>query len=162
VTVAKETGQATKTILIENITKMYSRMLPSSLGSAVWVVSIDALPELMTMALSVGTGGSPVWLTNGGVAGGPPLTIYGRPVVLTEKGSVLGTEGDISFVDFGYYLVGDRQMMTAADSADYKFANDLTAFRFTERLDGRPWLLNSITPANGGPNLSAIVTLATR
>jgi HK97 family phage major capsid protein len=164
VTVNKELNQPTKTITWNNIVQMYARILPSSLGRAVWLASIDTFPELATMSLPVGTGGSAVWIGNlqqpGAMA--PPMTILGRPVVFTEKASVLGTVGDITLTDFSYYLIGDRQTMTAADSADYKFANDLTAFRFVERLDGQPWLLNSITPANGGPALSSIVQLQTR
>ena len=164
IAVAKQSGQPTKTIVWENLVGMYARMLPASLGRGVWIASIDTFPQLATMALSVGTGGGPVWMGNYTYPGAntPPVSILGRPVFFTEKASVLGTVGDINFVDLGYYLIGDRQMMTAADSQDYKFANDLTAFRFTERLDGRPWIQSAITPANGGPTLSPIVQLATR
>jgi HK97 family phage major capsid protein len=166
VAVTKETNQNAATILWENLVKMYSRMLPGSLGSAVWLASIDTFPELATMALSVGTGGSAVWMgtANGALSGAatPPVTILGRPVIFTEKTSVLGTQGDISFIDFGNYLLGDRQVMQATSSTDYKFANDMTAFRFIERVDGRPWMKSAITPKNNGPTLSAYVTLATR
>jgi HK97 family phage major capsid protein len=160
VSVAAEAGQATNTIVWENIVKMYSRMLPQSLGSAVWVVSPDTFPELATMALSVGTGGGPVWLNNG--VGGPPATILGRPVVISEKMQTLGTAGDINFVDFGYYLIGDRQAMTVSSSEHYRFQNGETSFKFVERLDGRPWLQSAITPRNSGPTLSPFVKLATR
>ena len=167
VAVAKETGQPSTTIVIENLVKAFSRMLPSSLGRAVWVASIDTFPQLATMALSVGTGGAPVWLANGGSAvsgavAAPPVTIFGRPVIFTEKSNPLGQQGDISFVDFGYYLIGDRQAMSIADSEDYKFANDMIAYRFIQRLDGKPWVKSAITPANGGPTLSPIVQLAAR
>jgi HK97 family phage major capsid protein len=161
VSVAKETGQPAATIVWENIVKMFSRMLPSSLNRAVWVVSPDTFPELATMALSVGTGGSAVWLNNG--VQGPPMTILGRPVIVTEKApGLLGGVGDISFVDFGFYLVGDRQAMSAKSSEHVKFNEDSTAFRIIERVDGRPWLQSGITPQNGGPALSAFVTLAAR
>jgi HK97 family phage major capsid protein len=160
VAVTKETGQATGTIVWENIIKMYARMLPQSLGSAVWVASIDTFPELATMALSVGTGGSAVWLNNG--AQGPAVTILGRPVIFTEKTALLGTQGDISFVDFSQYLIGDRQTMSAESSPHYKFGNDMTAFRFIERVDGRPWLQSAITPKNSGNTLSPYVQLGTR
>lgn len=160
VTVAKETGQAADTIVWENIVKMYSRMLPGSLNRAVWLVPPDAFPELATMALSVGTGGSAIWLTNG--AGTAPTTILGRPVIVTEKAPKLGDEGDISFVDFGFYLIGDRQVMSAMSSPHYRFANDETAYRIIERVDGRPWLNSAITPQNNGPTLSPIVRLAER
>lgn len=160
ITVSKETGQDAATIVWQNIVKMYSRMLPQSLGSAVWVVAPDTFPELATLSLSVGTGGSAIWLNNG--VQGPPATILGRPVVISEKVSALGTEGDIAFVDFGYYLIGDRQAMTVQSSEHYRFQNGETSFRFTERLDGRPWLQSAITPRNGGPTLSPFVTLQTR
>lgn len=161
VSVAAEAGQLASTILWENIVNMYSRMLPGSLGNAVWIASIDTFPQLATMALSVGTGGSAIWLNNGAV--GPPMTILGRPVIFTEKTAVLGTVGDINFVDLGYYLVGDRQVMQVQNSPHYKFANDKTAFRIVERVDGRPWLQSAITPKNNSTKtLSPFVKLATR
>jgi HK97 family phage major capsid protein len=160
VSVAKESGQAADSIVWENIVKMYARMLPQSLASAVWVVSPDVFPELATMALSVGTGGGPVWLNSG--VGGPPATILGRPVVISEKVENLGDKGDINFIDFSYYLVGDRQAMTVASSEHFRFQNGETSFKFVERLDGRPWLQSALTPRNGGATLSPFVTLDAR
>ncbi len=158
--VAKETGQGTATIQWENIVKMYARMLPASLNSAVWIVSPDTFPELATMALSVGTGGSAIWLNNG--QDGPPMTILGRPVIVSEKVGTLGTQGDISFVDFAHYLIGDRMAMSALSSTDFRFGTDTTAYRVIERVDGRPWLQSAITPRNGGNPLSPYVQLAAR
>jgi HK97 family phage major capsid protein len=160
VSVAAEAGQATQTIVWENIAKMYARMLPGSLGRAVWIASIDTFPELATMALSVGTGGSAIWLNNG--VAGPPVTILGRPVIFTEKTPKLGLAGDINFVDLGFYLIGDRQVMSAMSSPHFKFQNDQTAYRIIERVDGRPWLNSAITPKNTGPTLSPFVYLAAR
>jgi len=160
ISVTKETGQAADTIVWENVVKMFARMLPSSLNRAVWVASIDTFPELATMALSVGTGGAPVWLSNG--AAGPPMTILGRPVIFTEKLPTLGDAGDIYFVDFGFYLIGDRQAMSAMSSEHFKFSTDVTAFRIIERVDGRPWVVSAITPKNSGNTLSPIVRIAER
>lgn len=160
VVVAKESGQAAATVVWENIVKMYSRMLPQSLNSAVWVVSPDVFPELATMALSVGTGGGPVWLNNG--VAGPPATILGRPVIISEKVNVLGAEGDINFVDLSYYLIGDRQAMTVESSPHYRFQNGETSFKFVSRVDGRPWIQSALTPRNSGPTLSPFVKLAVR
>ncbi len=160
ISVAKETGQAANTIVWENIVKAYSRMLPSSLGRAVWVAHNDTFPELATMALSVGTGGSAIWLNNG--AEGPPMTILGRPVLFTEKAETVGTAGDINFVDFGFYLIGDRQVMSARSSEDFKFQNDQTAFRIIQRVDGKPWLNSALTPAKGTNTLSPFVKVAVR
>jgi len=158
--VAKEAGQPADTIVWENIVKMYARMLPSSLGRAVWIASIDTFPELATMALNVGTGGSAIWLNNG--VEGPPMTILGRPVIFSEKVPSLGNAGDINFVDLGFYLIGDRQVMSAMSSPHFKFQNDQTAFRIIERVDGLPWLQSAITPKNGGATLSPFVKIAER
>lgn len=165
VTVTAESGQATNTIVWENIVKAYSRMLPSSIGRAVWVANIDTFPQLATMALSVGTGGSAVWIGQGldqPGSDGPPVSILGRPVIFTEKTSSVGTAGDINFVDFGYYLVGDRQTMQADTSVDFKFGNDKTALRVIERVDGRPWINSAITPQTGANTLSPFVKVASR
>jgi HK97 family phage major capsid protein len=139
---------------------MFARMLPGSLNRAVWVVPPDSFPQLATMSLSVGTGGSAIWLNNG--VSGPPATILGRPVIISEKVPKVGDAKDISFVDFGFYLLGDRQVMSAMSSPHYKFGEDETAYRIIERCDGRPWLNSAITPKNGGDTLSPIVTLAER
>lgn len=164
---ATESGQATKTIVWENIVKMYARMLPTSLNKAVWIAAIDTFPELATMALSVGTGGGPVWIGNfsGGQGGmdAPPMTILGRPVIFTEKVPALGTTGDINFVDLSYYLIGDRQSVAVAASDQFAFQNDQTAYRIIERVDGRPWLQTPLTPHNNSSNtLSPFVQLVTR
>ena len=165
VSVAKESGQAAGTILWENIVKMYSRMLPTSLKNAVWIAAIDTFPELATMALAVGTGGGPVWIGGWSQPGSdmPPMTILGRPVIFTEKVPALGTTGDINFVDLSYYLIGDRQQVEVAASEHYAFQNNQTAFRLIERVDGRPWLQSALTPHNNSGNtLSAFVQIATR
>jgi HK97 family phage major capsid protein len=160
VAVAKESGQLADTILWENIINMYARMLPASLNNAVWVIAPNVFPQLATMALSVGTGGSAVWLPNG--ASGPPATLLGRPVIISEKLNTLGDQGDIAFVDLSYYLIGDRQAMSTMASEHSDFANDLTAFRIIQRVTGRPWLQNAITPQYNGSTLSPFVELAAR
>lgn len=161
VTVNGEAGQAATTIVWENVIRMYARMLPSSISRAVWVASPDVFVELATMALSVGTGGSAVWLTNGVDA--PVLSLLGRPVIMDEKAPAgLGTKGDLSFVDFGMYLIGDRQLMTVDSSEHVKFTSDKTTYRMIQRNDGRPWLESAITPQNNSATLSPFVQLATR
>ena len=50
--------------------------------------------------------------------------------------------------------------MSAKQSEDFRFNQDVTAFRVIERVDGRPWLQSAITPQNGGATLSAFVKLA--
>lgn len=161
VVVNAESGQASHTIVWENVVSMFARMMPQSMGKAFWIASVDTFRELATMALSVGTGGAPVWLNNG--VEGPPMRLLGRPVYLSEKTpGALGAAGDLSFIDPSFYLVGDRQAMSAESSEHYKFKSDRTVYRVIQRVDGTPWLKSGIEPANGGPELSPFVQLAAR
>ncbi|PXY27428.1 phage major capsid protein [Prauserella muralis] len=163
VEVAKESAQPADTILWENIAKMYSRMLPSSLGSAVWIAHIDTFPALATMSFRQAgdtAGTAPVWINNG--VSGPPMSILGRPVFFTEKAETVGDSGDINFVDLSYYLIGDRQQMQMATSEHVEFDTDQTAVRIIQRGDGRPWIQNAITPKKGSNTLSPFVKIAAR
>lgn len=161
IVVNKEGTQTATTIVWENVIKMYARMLPSSINRAVWLASPDTFVELATMALTVGTGGSAVWLTDG--TGAPQLSLLGRPVIMTEKApAALGTQGDLSFVDFGMYLLGDRQQMSVDSSPHVKFTSDKTTYRIIQRNDGRPWIQSAITPHNNSATLSPFVQLQTR
>lgn len=162
VSVTKEPGQDADTITWENIVKMYARLLPSSMSRAVWIANNDTFPQLATMALSVGTGGSAVWIGDGGGEAAPPVRILGRPVIFTEKVPTVGDAGDINLVDLGYYLVGDRQAMQMSTSTEFRFNTDKTAMRLIERVDGQPWLQSAITPRQGTNTLSPFVKIAAR
>lgn len=159
IVVAKETNQDTSTVLIENILKMYARMLPSSKGRAVWVVNPTTFTQLQTMSIAVGTGGAPVMLVN--MANGPVPTMLNRPIIETEKVPALGSQSDISFIDFSYYLIGDRPGSGLESSPHAQFMNDVTVMKLTDRNDGRPWVQSPFTPTNGN-TLSPFVTLAAR
>lgn len=140
-----------------DVAGMYARMLPQSLSRAVWIAHISTFPELATMEIAAG---SPATWINHQLADGPPMTLLGRPVIFTEKVEALGSAGDLNFVDFGMYLIGDRQAMQARESEHFRFNTDEVAFRITERVDGRPWLTNAITPRNGTDTLSPFVKIA--
>jgi HK97 family phage major capsid protein len=162
VNVTRSTGIAGANVEWVDIVNMYSRMLPQSLDRAVWIVSPDVLPSLLTMEISAGSGA--VWIGGGEFASGsarPPMSMLGLPIIVSEKARAVGTTGDINLVDFGFYLIGDRQAMSARQSEDFRFNEDVTAFRVIERVDGRPWLQSPITPQNGGATLSPFVKLTT-
>lgn len=151
------TRDTTSEVNFSDIANMYSRMLPQSLGSAVWVINQTVLPSLMQLTIDVGTGGSAIGLVNS--AGAPFMTMLGRPIVITEKVPALASAGDINFIDFGYYLIGDRQAVSMESSAHSRFANDETELRIIERVDGRPWVQSALTPKNGS-TLSPYIQLA--
>lgn len=158
--VAAEGGQPADTIVYNNIVKMYARMLPSSVNRAFWLYNPEVFPQLANMAINVGTGGSAVWISN--AVGGPPTTIFGRPAYPSEHCAALGDSGDIMFIDPGYYVIGDTQELSVASSMHANFTNDQIVWRFTERLDGRPWLDSALSPKYGSNSVSPFVKLAAR
>ena len=138
-----------------DVANMYARMLPSSLGRAVWIISPAVLAQLM---MPESTAGAQVFWPD--LTQGLRMRLGGNPVIISEHVPDLGSANDIMFVDFGFYLVGDRQALSLATSPHFKFQNDITAVRGVERIDGQPWVQSALTPANGGDTLSPIVGLA--
>jgi HK97 family phage major capsid protein len=137
---------------------MYARMLPQSLGNAVWLVNQTSLPQVFGLAQAVGTGGAPVNILD--ITATPRMTLLGRPMIVTEKIPAYnnGSGNDIAFIDPTYYLIGDRQGVSLDYSEHSRFMNDETELRIIERVDGRPWIQSAITPVNGDP-LSPFVGL---
>jgi HK97 family phage major capsid protein len=159
ITVTKEGGQVASTIVVENILKMYSRVLPQALGNTVWLANPTCFPELMTLSIAVGTGGAPVALVN--IHTSPTMTMLGRPLILTEKVPALGAAGDVGIYDFSFYLIGDRQAVSMESSEHSRFMNDETELKLVLRVDGRPWIQSALTPKNGS-TLSPFVILGAR
>jgi HK97 family phage major capsid protein len=162
VTVSKETGQTAQSVVVENLVNMWSRLTPESAQNAVWCINKDVEPQLFTMGITVGTGGSPIFMPAGGLSQSPYNTLLGRPIIPLEQCSTLGQVGDVILADWSQYVAIDRGLQTAS-LIHVKFVYDETALRFVYRFDGEPWPASAITPYSGSSNtLSPFVTLATR
>lgn len=162
VSVTKETGQAAKTIVKENIDKMWSRLRPGSIPEAEWWINSDCFPQLNSLSQVIGTGGVPVYLPPGGLSGSPYGTLMGRPVRPIEYCETVGTEGDIVLADPTQYVIIDKGDIQYATSVHVAFLTDEQAFRFIYRVDGQPVDDKPITPFKGTNTQSTFVTLATR
>jgi HK97 family phage major capsid protein len=162
ISVAKQAGQTTGTIVKENIDNMWARCLPRMRKNAVWLINQDCEPQLNQLNQAVGTGGQLVYLPPGGLSGAPYASLYGRPLVATEYSSALGTPGDIALVDLSTYTLVDKGGVQAATSMHVAFLTDQMVFRITYRVDGKPMLTSAITPFKGTLTKSAFVALATR
>src|SRR5439155_12909403 len=53
ITVTKEAGQATGTILYENVVKMFARLHPALVQDAVWIANPTTIPQLLLMTVKV-------------------------------------------------------------------------------------------------------------
>lgn len=149
ISVAKQNGQATGTIVRENIDNLWARLLPRSLKNCVWLINQDAWPNLNQLNQAVGTGGALVYLPPGGLSASPYSTLYGRPVISNEYSSALGAPGDIMLVDLGMYTLIDKGGVQFATSMHVAFDTDEMRFRITYRVDGQPMLPAPITPYQG-------------
>lgn len=150
VTVTKEAGQGSDTLILENVLKMWSRMIGSSRQNAVWMINQSVEQQLYTMSLSVGTGGGPVFMPAGGASAQPYMTLLGRPVIPSEHCPELGDLGDLILADFGAgYIIAEKGGIQSAMSIHVQFVSDQSVFRFIMRVDGQPVLSQPITPYKG-------------
>lgn len=129
-----------------------------NLGRAVWGVNHTTLPQIFTLRDNNGN-----FILNPGfsrdVSGPTPGSIYGIPVVYSEKFPTLGDEGDVSLCDYSQYLIGDREGLRIEESRHYQFQLDKTCLKFVKRVDGKPWMNKAITPYKGSAKLSPFVKL---
>ena len=162
--VPKEGSQDSDTVVFENVLKMYSRMLPSSLSRAEWLISGDVMLQLQQMNLAVGTGGLPVFLPPGMAAAAPNGALLGRPITITQFCPKLGDKGDMIFADLSKYKLARKvgEEINVAVSIHFYFDTMENAFRFYVRVDGAVYPSQAYTPANGGSTVSPFVTLAER
>ena len=163
VTVGAEVGQLADTIVYMNIVNMWSRMFADSRANAIWLINQSIEPQLFTMGITVGVGGSPVYQPPGGASAAPYGTLFGRPVIPCNYCSKLGDVGDIILADFGEYLWIEKGGVQEASSIHYAFITDETYYRFVMRCDGQPAWSKVFTPEQATTaTQSPFVTLAAR
>ena len=163
VTVAKESGQATQTLVPQNLAKMISRLPPGSFAKSVWIVNNDVLPALFTLTL----GNYPIYMPNGLTVGGiqvsPYGTLLGRPVFVSQHANTFSSQGDVLLVDLSYYqTITKAGGLQTATSMHLYFDADLTAFRTTFRMDGQSKIGAAISPAKGSASMSPFIQLGAR
>ncbi len=174
VKIAKESGQASGTILLQNILKMYNAMPAANRANADWFINQDIELLLMQLFLTnevtTGTGetavthvhGVPIWVPAGGMASAPNGALLGRPVVPTEHNAAVGSVGDIVFADMSQYRRITKGGLDAQTSMHVRFDYGEQAFRFTLRMGGKPKWTRPITPYKGNTVRSPFVALAAR
>lgn len=158
---AAETGQASATIVYENVLKMHTRKW-GPISNYVWLVNQEIFPQLALMNVAVGTGGAPVYLPSGGASGAPYQTLLTRPIIEIEQASALGTVGDIILADLSQYMVIEKGGVQSAMSIHVEFTNDEVVFRWITRVDGQSMWSSALTPYKGSATRSPFVALATR
>jgi HK97 family phage major capsid protein len=172
VSVAKESGQQSGTIVAMNIMKMYNRMYGPSRQKAVWLYNQEVEPQLWKLSIPgtdntgnfVTTWGVAMYQPPGALSSTPYATLFGRPLIPTQACPALSSEGDIIFADLSQYMAllksGPNPKVDV--SMHLWFDQDLTAFKFALRMGGQPWWSVPAQPLAGSNSYSPIVTLAAR
>jgi HK97 family phage major capsid protein len=143
---------------------MWSKLMPASQESAVWVMNQSVIPQLIQLQDQAG---NVIFLPNfyspaggqGGVQASLVPMLFGRPIIFTEKLPVLGTPGDVGLFDFSYYLLGDRQAIEVAASEHVNFLKNQMTWRFLHRVDGQGWLDGPYNYQDGVSQVSPFVAL---
>ena len=160
VSVAKESGQVAATVVVANILKMYSRLLVGPGARVRWYANRDIVPQLSSLSL----GNEPSWTNqNAGLREAPSGMLMGYPIDFSEHCATLGTQGDIQLVNLsGYYAAVKTGGVKFASSIHLFFDYGATAFRWTFRIGGQPYLAAAVSPAKGSNTKSHFITLDVR
>ena len=159
--VDKEAGQAASSFLLENALSMWSRLLPNSKQNAVWLIHPDLESEVYKMSLSIGTGGSAVFMPS--AVGTPYSTLFGAPLIPCEHCETLGSLGDVYLADFkSGYVIAEKGGVQEDMSISVRFVFDESVYRWVYRWDGSPVLSSAVTPLNGSNTQSHFVALKER
>jgi HK97 family phage major capsid protein len=164
ITVPKELGQASGTVVAANIEGMLASFWSSSYNStgACWIVNQALLPQLAALQTVVGTGGSESKLFQWARSVEEFDLLGGFPILLSEYAQVPGTPGDIVLCDFSRYAISQREQIRNELSLEIRFLTDEAAFRAVWRVGGQSIDRAPVASLNGGALTSSFVALAQR
>lgn len=160
--VAAEGGQAADTIVYENLIKMEARLIAGSNG--VWFANPACKEQLRQLK---DANGNHIYMNGNAfpnMAALPFDMLLGKPIVyMMGAMPALGDSGDIVLADMSYYY---SLLKTAGIKQDVSthlyFDRDITAFKFSIRVDGKCPFKSPITTQYGNYQMSGFVKLAAR
>lgn len=138
-----------------DIVNMLAKMLPDSLGRAVWVANQSTLPQLMQLKDDAGN----LIFIRGDATRGIADTLAGLPIRWTGRTPALGQKGDLVLVDFRYYLIKDGSGPFVAASEHVYFRENKTVIKVYWNVDGKGWVASPLTLEDGITQASPYVVL---
>lgn len=127
-----------------DLVDMVARLLMRGGTSPVWSMPQSALKQIATLQ---DPEGHYIWKAN--AADGFAGTLLGYPVRWNNRAPGLGSKGDITLVDWSYYLIKDGSGPFVAASEHVKFTSNKTVIKIFWNVDGAPWLTAPIKEENG-------------
>lgn len=143
-------------ITYEDATNMLGKLLPAALSGAMFCASITALPSLMQLT----DGNGRLIFVAGDATKGTPNTLAGLPLHFSGKCNVLGTQGDLSLINYNpYYLIKEGAGPYISISEHVKFTSNKTVFKIVAYIDGQPWVNEPLLLEDGVTHVSPYVIL---
>jgi HK97 family phage major capsid protein len=158
ITVPKEASQTAGTINYSNVVNMFARLSPSCFTNAVWLANPSVIPQLLTMTITLGTGGAQIPVFKEEAS---RFTLLGKEIIFTEKCPALGSKGDLILADLSQYAIGMRKEIALDRSNVPGWMEDMTDYRVIVRVDGQGTWDKPVKPKNG-TTLSWAVALEAR
>lgn len=160
ITVAKESGQDSDTIIYENLVNIFARLPVNSYlkKNTIWISSISNIPQLMQIGIKLGTAGThiPIFKEQSG-----RYFILGKECLFSEHASLLGEEGNLMLVDLSQYALAIKAGVRIESSIHDKFTSDMSTFRAVIRFAGQPLINSALTLADGSTTVSPFIQLGT-
>jgi HK97 family phage major capsid protein len=152
------------TITYQNVSSMLASFWGPGIKNGLWLVSADALPQLLTMTIPAGdSGGSffPGYVP--ATAGETWGRLLGIPcVICSEYLSILGYQGDIILLDPSQIIFVQKSDIQMSVSIHVDFNVDTSTYKFVWRVDTQPAWHTALTSYNGSTQLSPYITLGAR
>lgn len=123
-------------------------------GRFVWIASPTVLPKLMILKDEAG---NLIWQPN--ARDGAPNTLLGIPLLFNDQSPVLGNEGDLAFVDLGYYAIKDGSPLAIFMDPYTQKVNGVTRIYAFWNVDGQPMLSTPLLLRDGETTVSPFVVL---
>jgi HK97 family phage major capsid protein/HK97 family phage prohead protease len=160
VTIAKESGQAAGTVVLDNISKMYAAAYKQGASNMVWLANDELFVDLLKLQL----GNQPVFMPAGGISGSPFATIFNTPVIFTDQASAKGAKGDLMLLNLSQYRLAMKEQAQMSESMHVEFLSDQQVFKIRSRSGGQSLWPDSIKPRNAtsGFRMSPFVVLEAR
>ena len=143
--------QSATGVIYSDLGKIIEKSLPGT--NYAWVAHVNSRGEFLQLQSSSQTD----ILLWGDPERNLPMSLLGYPILWTGIVPSLGSRGSLGLYDFGFYNIGQRQMITVDANMSVQWEEDMTLFKATARCDGQTAIDLPYTTYDGAGKISPFV-----
>jgi len=148
------------TVKYADLVEMLARLLMLG-GSPVWIINRALLPVIAQIQDNSGGAGQGAYVfTQGNMQSAIPDSLFGYPVIWSERSPAVGARGDVALVDLTGYLIKDGSGPFIAYSEHVYFLSNKTVVKAFTNVDGKPWLTEPFEGQDGRTSSPFVVLAA--